>query len=194
MIASAPKAWLVHGFNVRDEGAGTIDRVGPYLDASGWVVSQYDYGWTLLLGVLFGNPGRARELSRDSEPGDIAIGHSNGCAIIHRALHAGAHFDQVVYINPALDTTAMLPPADSTRLRKLHVFHAHDDRAVHLARWIPGSLWGGMGRDGYEGPADPRIQNRPLHRIIAPPIGHSGALHRADQFGPYLAYIVGAPQ
>lgn len=189
--ANGATAWLVHGFNVRDGGAGTVDMLAPHLTAAGWVVSQYDYGWTLLLGVLFGNPGRGRELARDSEPGDVAIGHSNGCAIIHRALHSGAHFRRAVYINPALDVTAA-PPAGGP-LERVDVFYAPDDMAVLAAKVIPGVLWGAMGREGYQGP-DSRIRNHNLHNVLGPPLGHSGALHRVSSFGPFLSYILGPPR
>ena len=44
-------AYLVHGFNVRDGGRGTIDMMIPYFERCGWTVRQVDYDWTGLLGV-----------------------------------------------------------------------------------------------------------------------------------------------
>lgn len=148
--------WLVHGFNVADGGAGTVGRLTPYLQAAGFTVKPFRYGWRGLLGVRFGNGGIARLLNDAMNPGDLAIGHSNGCAIIHRAAkNYGAPFGPIAYLNPALDRDALLPP----QIPHLAVWHSPSDRPVAWARWLPFHPWGDMGADGYRGYYDPRITN-----------------------------------
>jgi hypothetical protein len=183
--------YLVHGFNVNDDGKDTIDRLAPFIDANGWQVRQFDYGWTGLLMTLLGNSGRARTLAHLSIAGDIAIGHSNGCAIIHRATHQGAGFDTVVYINPALDVDV----APGPKVKRCVVFHSPDDRAVFVAKLIPGVLWGAMGRYGYQGEPDDRIMNINLRELLGARVGHSGAfcVKHLYAFAQTLTNQIGTP-
>jgi len=185
-----PRVWLLHGFNVSDGGAGTVDRLADWLNAYGYDVQQFDYGWIGLAGALMGNEQRARDLAREATPEDIAIGHSNGCAIIHRASHLpDSDFARVVYLNPALDVDAAPGPG----VRRCDVFHARDDVATLAARFIPGALWGSMGRDGYIG-GDPRMRSHEWHRVLGVPlsiaIGHSGAFRYIDRVGPYIERVL----
>lgn len=183
-------AWLVHGFNVRDSGRSTIDRLGPYLRAAGWHVGQVDYGWRLLAGVAVGNPSEAADLAAMSRPGDIAIGHSNGCAIIHRATYLGARFDRVFYINAALNTESRPGPC----VTEFHALYAPDDLAVLTARYLPCSLWGSMGRDGFTG-HDERARNHNLHSLLGvTKLGHSGAFALMPKFGPAITRLTGKPK
>lgn len=182
-------AWLVHGFNVRDSGRSTIDRLGPYLRAAGWRVGQVDYGWRLLAGVAVGNPSEAADLAAMSSPGDIAIGHSNGCAIIHRATYLGAKFRRVFYVNAALNTDARPGPC----VTQFHVMYAPDDLAVLAARYLPCALWGSMGRDGFTGD-DARHRGYNLHRMLGvTELGHSGAFEHMPKFGPAITHLAGKP-
>jgi hypothetical protein len=143
------KAWLVHGFNVSDGGTDTIDMLTLPLARRGWEVKpkRLDYGWRLLT-QLWGNPRVAAELAGLAKADDLAIGHSNGCTIIHRATHMDyCKLRNVCYINPALDVGATPGPC----VEKVLVLHTSDDVATLLARFLPGVLWGAMGRYGYQG-------------------------------------------
>lgn len=141
------KAYLLHGFNVKDRGAGSVDKLFPYLVQAGYEPVELDYFRKGRIGVRLCNKGMANIIAQTVEPGSIAIGHSNGCAIIHMATHFGAGFSQVVYINPALNND-LVPGA---QVGKFHVWHSPSDKAVRLAKFIPGSLWGNMGAVGYRG-------------------------------------------
>ena len=143
--------FLLHGFNVSDGGTGSIDKLKPYLRGE---VCEYDYGWKGLLGVRMANKGLAEKLARMVSPGDVGIGHSNGCAILHLASHMGAKFRKLVYINPALDSDA----APGPHVESLDVWHSPSDAPVRLARWLPWHAWGDMGAKGYTGP-DERVKN-----------------------------------
>ena len=137
--------WLIHGFNTWDNGRGTVDRLAPFLKADGYDVKQFDYGFTFLLGARLGNGRRAKRLTKQVQPGDVAIGHSNAAAIIHRASHLGAPFKQIIYISPALDN--QLTP-DWTHVRNLTIYYSPSDKYAQAASWIPGVIWGDMGAVG----------------------------------------------
>lgn len=185
--------YFVHGFNVRDDGARTIDKLAPYVETQGWNVKQFDYGWTGLFLTLVGNASRARTLAHLSQEGDSAIGHSNGCAIIHRATYDGAKFKRIVYINPALDVDARPAPGVQYCL----VLHSPDDVAVWAARLLPFVLWGAMGRDGYKGTPDNRVVNVNLKSFFGGEerIGHSDGFddERIAGLGALVALKLGAP-
>lgn len=152
-------AYLVHGFNVRDGGRGTIDMMIPYFERCGWTVRQVDYDWTGLLGVRLCTKKIAKALSTTIQPGSVAVGHSNGCAVLHYAAQYGAPFSRLAYINPALNKDA--PLAD--QVEACHVWHSPSDRPVSLARWLPFHFWGEMGAKGYVG-EDKRYVNHNKER------------------------------
>ncbi len=156
-----PKAWFVHGFNVRDYGRGTVDKLHPHFRAEGFDPEEFDYGWIGLLGVRFWNGMLARQLTTLAEhessifdPLPIGIGHSNGCALLHLASHMGAPFRRLIYINPALDKDA----TPGKNVDRVDIWHSPSDVPVQLAKWIPGHAWGEMGATGYVGD-DPRMRN-----------------------------------
>ena len=133
-----------HGFNVRDQGAATTDRIGPYLERAGLIWKENDYGFIFLLGALWGNPGRAERAADKWGRDAIGVGHSNGCAILWRAAMLGA-FKRLVFINPALDASIRFP----AHLDRVHVFHTRHDKPTKWASYVPWVRWGAMGRDGH---------------------------------------------
>ena len=152
-----PHAYLVHGFNDRTEGGTGVDLLAGALKTLGYQPIQVDYGWTGRIGVRMCNKRIASALSGTIHWRDIAIGHSNGCAIIHLATHHPQHpapFSRLIYVNPALDADAELAPS----VKRLDVFHDPSDFWPSVASWIPWSPWGAMGSVGYEG-TDKRIIN-----------------------------------
>lgn len=176
-------AYLFHGFNVKDGGANTIDKLSPYLMSSGIVPVQVDYLWNGLLGVRLCNKKIAKAVSNLISPDSIAIGHSNGCALIHLASHFGAKFNQVVYINPALNRQADLAP----QISKAHVWHSPKDRAVGVAKYLPKHIWGNMGAVGAAS-ADPRYvnYNKAEGEIVS--TSHSDVFEdgKIEHFGPLI--------
>lgn len=81
----------------------------------------------------------------------VAVGHSNGCAIIHRATTLyDASISRCIYINPALKKD--LAPA--LQVDRFDVWHSPDDKPVKWSKWLPKSEarpWGEMGAVGYTG-------------------------------------------
>jgi hypothetical protein len=146
---------LIHGFNVSDEGEGTVGKLGPMFEAAGYTVKRPRYGWRGLLGVRALNKTFSRMITDMSEPGDIAVCHSNGAAIAAEAADLGAPFSQLVLINPALDHDRRFP----RQLDAIHVWHSPSDGPLKFARLLPWHSWGNMGAVGYRGPADARVTN-----------------------------------
>lgn len=173
------KAYLIHGFNVRDNGAGSVLKLRPYLKAKGFEVVALGYEWTGRLGVRLCNPKLASFLASLVDEESVAVGHSNGCAIIDEACRRGALFSQVAYINPALDPD--LAPVGW--VKRADVFYSTGDWATTLARFIPFSTWGAMGAKGYTG-KDSRVVNHEMGSF-----GHSDVFNdkHLKTWGPRIA-------
>lgn len=181
MTASAPmgitavtKVCLVHGFNVKDAGAGTVDQLAPFIIRSGYEVDcdETDYGYFGLLDVRLRNGKRRQKvlyrLARAFESADIIITHSNGANFTHQALDmlpdTFVNSKLVIHISPALDRDASIPNS----VRKALVLHTPHDKWVRLSTYLPGHPWGRMGAYGYDG-TDKRVTNRNCPEIE----GHS---------------------
>lgn len=151
----------VHGFNVRDYGARSTDRLHPGLRAEGHRVIDIDYGWLGLLGVRLYSDRISKRIAHKAfnEPCNVLIGHSNGCALIHSALwymrriwspqELAEKVQRVIYISPALNRGAPCPP---WMMGKIHVLHSERDDTVKLADLLWCHPWGSMGARGAEGP------------------------------------------
>ena len=158
------KCHLVHGFNVKDCGAKTIDRLIPYLNYDEVSVVQHDYGHLNIWGVLRKNKYIAEDMAPKLHKLDVAIGHSNGCAILVKSLQQGAKVDKLILIAAALDKNYEFPEG----VNEIHVFYSENDKTVVMAKWLRKLvfwrntfLWGEMGHTGYKG-NDPRVTN---HRL-----------------------------
>jgi hypothetical protein len=159
-----PLVHLVHGFNVHDGGKETIGKLKDFFIADGYFANMVNYGWIGLGGVAIKNPKIARTLVDIVGEGDIGVGHSNGCAILHQAACEGAKFKKLVFINPALDVSRVVPP----HVEEIHVWHSPSDGPVRtwsqVERFLPfiqtffNHPWGEMGAKGYVG-EDPRYKN-----------------------------------
>ena len=178
---SKQRVHFVHGFNVKDDGEGTTGLLAKEFERYGdFEVIKFSPGFRLFLGVRVRNPRLAQQLAARIQPGDLLIGHSDGCNLIDKALHElnSLHPAKVsaVYINPALDAdTALAKIVD-----KCLVIHDHTDEIVWLAKWLPFHPWGEMGKNGYKAKRpelhDDRYQNKSTGSLGHPDQGHSGAL------------------
>jgi hypothetical protein len=169
MIKRRPTCYLVHGFNVRDGGESTTHNLEGLVRLRGYEVEEVKVGWLGRIGVRVCNDNLAALLTSIVDPGSVAIGHSNGAAMLQLAVEMGATFDHLIYINPALDHDRPLPP----QVKSLNVWADRRDIWPRLAAAIPFSPWGSMGTDGHSGAeADERIRNH-FHGH-----GHSGLMRR----------------
>lgn len=160
--------YLIHGFNVKDRGAETTDRLKPHLAGYGYTPVDLDYGWTGMIKVRLCNRSIARAMAAAIIPGSAVIGHSNGAALIYQAARAGARFSHVTLINPALDSDLTIKGADS-----VNVWFSPSDRIVWAARWLRRHTWGDQGRVGCT-ERDARYHNINADIAFADQVGHSG--------------------
>ena len=155
------KIHLIHGIHTK-EGDSHIAQLIPYVEhATGLSVTYHSYGYALAITTGMLNPSRINKISREVSDGDICIGHSNGCAIIYGIMKK-RNLRGAVLINPALEQDITFP---NSLLKWVHVYFNKDDEAVPLTEVPPFSWflfdhsWGDMGKYGYWGKQDPRVQN-----------------------------------
>ena len=162
-------AYTIHGFNVKDFGSRTMDKLNPYLKEQGFDVFELDYPWHGRIKTRLCNKSMAKILSQVIEPESYIFGHSNGCAIIYLLSELGITFRYVGLINPALDRYRTIVSADHVK-----TYFAPNDTATRLAKLIPLSIWGDQGRVGYQG-------GSPLHEnALLGNVGHSGVFNRPE--------------
>lgn len=142
-----PKGFLLHGFNVRDGGAGTVDKFIDSVAKYECKSVEFEYGWLGFLGVRIAGGALSSVLAKLGEAQDFAIAHSNGCCIVHRALQKGLKLKFAIYIAPALDADVEIP-FDS--VERIYVLHSTNDFPVRIAKYIPLHPWGSMGNEGAE--------------------------------------------
>jgi len=159
-----PTVHIVHGFNVSDGGKDTIDTLIPELKAVGFKVVEHDYGRWFFLRVRLLNKSLAKKIAAQVKDGDIAIGHSNGCAVLYYASKL-CKLSGLVFIQPALDNDK-LPDADW-----IHIYYNEQDDAVSASRILRWHIWGNMGQVGYTGVAPHVQQFDTLHVDELPEIG-----------------------
>lgn len=185
---------LVHGFNVKDGGAGTTGRLAKKFEAMDDVeVVVFAPGWRGLIGVRVSNKRRAQQLAELIRPDDLLIGHSDGCNLIDLACHElsslGDESVNCVYFNPALDRDTAL----SRIVRKCLVFHTLSDRVVWISRFLLLHPWGQMGRKGYKAKRkelhDPRYRNRAFEDMGHHGLKHSGVFASPIALNDSLAHI-----
>jgi len=167
---------LVHGFNVSDGGRGTTGKLARKMESDGFEVHEFSTGWRGLVGVRVSNKRRAQQLAARVKPGDILIGHSDGCNLIDQALHelSSLHPSKVstVYFNPALDRDTALAPI----VTKCLVFHTESDKVVWISKWLAFHPWGEMGMKGYKA-TKPCLHDSRYENISYESIGHHGLGH-----------------
>lgn len=180
-MSHEPTIYIAHGFNVRDPRQ--FFELASFFEAEGFPVVKVDYGWTGPVRVRFVTIKEARRLAKSVRPGDVGIGHSNGCAVLARATELGAPFERLIFLNPALRRSYV---PETQTLKQVNVLHASDDKAVVAGKWLRRlsplrlvqreTMWGEMGRTGYTG-SDPRVQNFLLNGMFDDEdgVGHGGA-------------------
>jgi len=148
---------LVHGFNVKDGGKHTVDRLAPYIITAGHEVDldEGDYGFFNIWMVrLFKTWKKNRVLFRLADAfksADVIITHSNGANFTTQALDLlPAKYNnkiRVIHISPALDKKTEIPQAVKHQL----VLYTPNDFWVKLSSYLLFHPWGRMGAVGYQG-------------------------------------------
>lgn len=186
-----PTIHLVHGFNVRDNGAGTTDTLRPYFEALKYTVIEHDFGFRFLFGVRFGNAKRAQQLASKLTSGDILVGHSDGCNIITQSLwhryrqHGRRESYRCIFFNPALNRNT----EQAANVRKVLVFCTPTDRIVWLSKYLITHPWGQMGRLGYRGPQRDIYRNTFYESLFLNDMGHSKIFHKPYRIQRIMDHI-----
>ena len=178
---------LVHGFNVRDGGEHTVDRLAPFIRDAGHTVDldEGDYGffniWMVRLFKTWKKSRVLYRLAKAFEAADVIITHSNGANFTTQALDLlpEEHNNniRVIHISPALDSDTKIPQAVNAQL----VLHTPHDGWVKLSSWIPFfHPWGRMGAVGYKG-----TDNRNHNVEVAAVKTHSGWFKIAHVFNTW---------
>lgn len=146
--------FLLHGFNVDDGGATTLDRLRPYAEQAGFRVVELDYGDTGQRQVAASNEPMGRVIAAlmtallDPDDYVVVAAHSNGNAVAARALEHGASLvvDHLLAVNPALQDDWVFPEG----MRAVDIFGTPGDFWTSLSRFSIVEEWGDMS-NGYEG-------------------------------------------
>jgi len=164
------KIVLIHGFNVKDGGQRTVDRLTPYLEAAGHTVDkdEADYGYYNLFQVRFRKHKAVARIALALKNADAVISHSNGSNYEAKALRLLEKRDKqykIVRLSPALNAKQSIPE----NVSKGWVYFTRSDKWVWLSGFLLFHSWGRQGQKGYLGD-DRRIQNRDCSDLIK---GHS---------------------
>lgn len=132
-------------------GTSGLLRLVPYLRQAGFDCKVPDYGLITAEEARIANPLIVRSILPYIEPGDLWVGHSNGCALGYEALQAGAPLAGLVLINAALKRDIELPAGVWA-----HVYYNAGDDATLAAEagrrlGLTDPNWGDMGHFGYLG-------------------------------------------
>ena len=148
---------VVHGI-LTPVGASGLLQVVPYLRQAGFDVRVPDYGLITAAETRIVNPLIGRTLGPYVEPGDLYVGHSNGCAIGYSLMTSGSRLAGAVFINAALKRD-IAPPAPTW----VDVYYNEGDDATVAAiaaerLGLSDPVWGDMGHAGYLG-TNPAVTN-----------------------------------
>lgn len=181
---------LIHG--IHTEPTSPVKALIPYLKAAGFEVAYPEYGYELALETRIVNPMLIGTLLPYIAPGDVLIGHSNGCAIAYALMQLGAPVSGAVLINGALETTIVRPGT----CQWIDVYYNAGDDLTIAARiaadiGIVAPIWGELGHSGYAG-NDPEICDFNCGASQAMPVvsGHSD-LFTPSKLGAWGPFLVG---
>ena len=167
------KIVLIHGFNVKDKGKGTIDKLEPFLKKEFPFANidkdSSDYGWIglFIANWLYGFTNIIPRIAAVLNEADVVITHSNGAHFCMKALRLIKNRDlKIIHFSPALNSRWKFKES----FKSCHVFHTHYDKTVTWSKYVPFSSWGNMGNVGAL-TDDLRVNNINSDRTIK---NHSG--------------------
>ena len=162
------KIVLIHGFNVRDKGKGTIDKLEPLFKKEFPLAKidkdSADYGWIGLFVAnwLYPFTNIIPRIASALNDADIVVTHSNGSHFCMKALKLIKNKDiLVIHISPALNNNWKFKET----FKSCYVYHTEHDKTVWWAKWLPRSSWGDMGKIGALAD-DKRVHNKHLETPI----------------------------
>lgn len=180
---------FIHG--IHTEPSSQVKGLLAYLMDAHFEVAYPDYGYELALETRLVNSMIEGALLPYIAPGDILIGHSNGCAVAYHLMLLGAPAKGAVFINGALQTNIVR----AGTCEWLDVYFNAGDQVTEAAKigqelgWVD-SVWGDLGHSGYAG-KDSKITNFDCGKTPDMPAvsGHSDFFtpSKLAKWGPFLA-------
>jgi len=152
---------LVHGIRVRDGARSGVAGLREYFEEAGWKVVVVSYGYFFLIRSRLCNGPVAAVIACFVMLLDelgfavVAVGHSNGAAILARASMLGAPFRVLAFVNAALDRT----PKIGKQVRAVLNYHVRTDHILAIAAVLPFNEWGDLGRVGFPPDSYPALWN-----------------------------------
>jgi hypothetical protein len=180
---------VIHGIH-NSFGETFLTGLLDLLKGGGFTVLFPDYGWIWGLETRIANPLIVRSMLPYIQPGDIIVGHSNGCAIGYDLMGLKAPIGGAVFINAALEQRISRRP----NVKWIDVYFNAGDQITEAAKLaqemgIVDSVWGEMGHAGYLG-SDPAISNIDCQKTPGMPvvIGHSDIFTplKMGAWGPFI--------
>ena len=180
-----PICYLIHGIKTEDAKHSTISFLAYILPKYKTILLYYGYVPAIAAPVIsLINKYVVWKCCKAIVKGNILIGHSNGCAVAY-GVSKKLKTKGLVLINPALNRDVLFPPD----LEFIHVYWSKKDRITWLSKFVPFSIWGSMGSEGYSG-SDPRVRQWEMG------IGHTGigSAEIALKWGPVIVANLAAHQ
>lgn len=191
--------FLIHGFNVSDQGQRTVGKVLPVATGAGIDAEMFSYPWTFLFSLAARTEEavtRLIELAGTDEIGVLA--HSHGNVIALEAARRGVKIRHWIAVAPALYRKTKFPD----QVRQVDLFYNEGDYTVEWARVWRGVAnampwrrdkqkhhwWGAMGRHGIDY-QDNRVTSRQVHADF----GHSGYFHHAHMLRQMVSLMHQSP-
>jgi len=100
---------------------------------------------------------RAQRLVDATDDGDHVVAHSFGCLLVRRAMQLDRFFDKVFLFGPAEESDTYYPISGA---RHIYIIYNPYDKAIRWGMMLPNHDFGDMGRVGYRGPNDRRVDSR----------------------------------
>lgn len=137
---------LVHGFNVKDGGANSVDRLAPYLTEAGHEVDkdEADYGYFSLFMVRLRKHRAILRIAEALDQADVVIAHSNGANYVHKAVRLTSRPIKIILVAPALNRSVKWP----AHVQLVSVFYTRSDHWVFLSGFLLFHSWGWLGWKG----------------------------------------------
>src|SRR3989304_798138 len=149
-------------------GKTSIGKLIPYFERAGYLAELVGVPWGFYFIPLLTRRASARKVAaRAKELADasytvVAIGHSNGCAIIARATEIGAPLDALVFFNAALEQSVKI----GKQVRFVLNGYVPSDPVLRIAAVIPQPFWGNLGRVNWKADAEPQKWGANLTKLF----------------------------
>ncbi|MCP5006182.1 MAG: hypothetical protein GY941_19910 [Planctomycetes bacterium] len=174
-VIQAPRIWGIHG--IWTKGTKSVDPCGQILQREyGIKYLNYDYPYNRLIQQR--NPfllrNNATALATAMQDGDHILAHSNGASIVYEALRQNPRVTLgcIILVAPAFGATTSW---QGKHFKRMLIMYNRYDRAILAGQYLYKHKFGALGRLGYRGNPDYRIDGMGIHNAWGAdwPMNHS---------------------